>query len=477
MAEASEYFLSETELTATFEEKVKPYVFSGRRQSGQDEPLTLVLLGAQPAAGKTQAMNATRQRYEDADLVPLTGDRLRAFHPRIEELRNEAPEVYEAATAQASGPWVRMSIEHALENRYSLLLEGIFRDPELTVGTADRFARAGFRVEVVALAVREERSRLDGLYRFLNPEGEPSRWTPPQLQDLAYRMTPQTIADAEASPSVQRITITNRTGQDLYFNERTETGAWRDRPAAVRALLDERALPLPPGEALGWLQRYRDVLVAFAAEGHINDISQDVLRRLTNDADTVAAMAHPEPEDPRRAAHDAAQPLLRSLIEEPPAADGPLSLMLQDELQLSDYQARLDRGVDAATEVAQLPSTTDFSGFAQRLADQGYPPDLVGRAQNSAAEDREYAQQIAAQARDRLARLQHHQGTVEREVGRRAQLTPEQRQVEDSIRWQLRTAQAALLQQEAPQARRDAPRIQGPQHPSSGRGVPGPTSL
>ncbi|MFH8471114.1 zeta toxin family protein [Streptomyces sp. NPDC018000] len=187
----------------------------------QDQPV-LVLLSGQPAAGKSQAMAATGQRHANQHLVPLTGDELRSFHPRHQELLDNEPWLFPKATGQASGAWVRMSIEYARDNGYSLMLEGDFRDPAMTLATAEEFAGLGRRVEVVGLGVRAEHSRLDSLYRFL----EGGRWTLPDRHDLAYRMMPETIAAAEASPAVQRITITDRSGADLYVNDRSPSLRW-----------------------------------------------------------------------------------------------------------------------------------------------------------------------------------------------------------------------------------------------------------
>ncbi|WP_225828518.1 zeta toxin family protein [Streptomyces naphthomycinicus] len=239
MAEARDYFLTEAQLRARFEERVRDFVFSGH--SPRDEPV-LVLAGAQPAAGKSQAMAAAEQRRRDHDLVPLTGDELRAFHPQYEMLLRDEPLLFPNATAQASGAWVRMSIEHARTQGYSLILEGVFRNPEIVMATAAQFADAAYEVEVLALGVRAERSRLDSLHRYL----ESGRWTPPTAHDSAYTAMPETIAAAEASPAVQRLTITDRTGVDLYVNERDATGLWRTAPADVTALQESRARPLPP---------------------------------------------------------------------------------------------------------------------------------------------------------------------------------------------------------------------------------------
>ncbi|OII60605.1 hypothetical protein BJP40_00535 [Streptomyces sp. CC53] len=151
-------------------------------------------------------MAAAQRRHADRQLVPLTGDELRAFHPRYQKLLDGHPLLFPNVTAQASEAWMRMSIEHARDHGYSLILEGVFRDPEMTVATAREFA-AAHRVELVWLGVRAERSRLDSLHRYL----EAGRWTPPTAHDSAYRRMPQTLAAAERSPDVQRVTLTDRT--------------------------------------------------------------------------------------------------------------------------------------------------------------------------------------------------------------------------------------------------------------------------
>lgn len=106
MAEAREdYYLPEEELRRHFDERVRDFVFSG--YAPQDRPV-LILVGGQPAAGKSQAMAGAEQRHAGSQLVPLTGDELRAFHPRYAELLADHPLLFPNATGQASGAWVRM---------------------------------------------------------------------------------------------------------------------------------------------------------------------------------------------------------------------------------------------------------------------------------------------------------------------------------------------------------------------------------
>ncbi|MFV5994955.1 zeta toxin family protein [Streptomyces sp. NPDC056231] len=461
MAEASKYFLTEEQLRAEFDLTVQRYVFDGY-QPQPDQPV-LVLLGAQPAAGKSQAMQATQRAYEGADLVPLTGDELRSLHPRYDELRREGPQTFETGTAQASGPWVRMSIDYALKNRYSLVLEGVFRDPAMTISTAERFAAAGFRVEIVALGVREERSRLDALHRFLTPgTGLPGRWTPPELQDLSYRMMPETVAAAEASAIVQRITITNRTGADLYVNERSPDGRWRSAPAAVQALQSERARPLPATEAQSWLSRYQQVIVTFAGEGRVDEASGGVLQRLTADADAVVAMAYPDPRSPSRSAHEAAQRLLRGLASGPLPAGQPLPLSFQTDEEIAQRRLHLTAAVQSAEGAAQR-AEGQMGSLVQRLTDQGAPPERVNRARTSLHEDQEHARQ-------RGTKLRHQLSQVSAEQERRRQLPSAHQQVESGIRAQVHAAHPVLAQQPHRQSA-TGPRLDGPQHPGPRRGL------
>ncbi|MGW3510818.1 zeta toxin family protein [Streptomyces sp. NPDC000994] len=343
MAEARDYFLSEEQLRARFEERVRDFVFSG--YAPQTRPV-LVLTGGQPAAGKSQAMAAAVQRHADRQLVPLTGDELRPFHPQYEQLLEEQPLLFPNATAQASGAWVRMSIEHARAHGYSLMLEGVFRNPEMTVSTAVDFAAAGYQVEVLGLGVRAERSRLDSLHRYL----ESGRWTPPTAHDSSYEMMPQTIAAAEASPAVRRLTITDRTGADLFVNERDADGRWMREPAGVAALQASRARPLPPQEAAGWLARHRDILVEFAVRGEISETTLPVLRTVTRDADTVAAL-NPHPHNQARRDHAALRPLLHALVSQPFTGPDalPLPLVPVEQLAFRAGQSR-DEGLQVAAE-------------------------------------------------------------------------------------------------------------------------------
>lgn len=275
----SSHHLTDSRLKQRFDSRVRDYVFAGHTPG--DTPV-LVLLGAQPAAGKSKAQ-ATITR-EHPGIVTLTGDELRQFHPHYDELMEHDPLAMPNATAQASGAWVGMSIDHARQNGYSLLLEGIFRDPDMTMGTAHEFAESGYRVHVVALGVNERVSRLDSVNRYLSPGPDANRWTPATAHDLGYRMCPHTVQAAEDSPHVHRITITDRTGQSLFTNTRTPEGGWTGPIGAKDALLAGRERTLAPNSARSWLSRREDYTAALISRGELGPTTQPTLEKLHADA-------------------------------------------------------------------------------------------------------------------------------------------------------------------------------------------------
>jgi UDP-N-acetylglucosamine kinase len=195
-------------------------------------------------------------------------------------------------TQRVTGPWVRRAIDEALANRFSLLLEGTFRDPSTVVDTAARFAARDYRTEAVALAVRAERSRLDSVDRYytLVARGLPGRWTPPGAHDGAYAALPDTVAAAAASPQVHQVVVTNRTGEDLFVGDAARTG----RSAAARvAVVRARDTPFPRGEARQWLARLHLNVAHARQAGRIDEVSRPVLRQLVQDARVILPMAHP----------------------------------------------------------------------------------------------------------------------------------------------------------------------------------------
>jgi hypothetical protein len=189
------------------------------------------------------------------------------------------------ATAPVSSGLIRLALDHALAHRFSVLLEGTFRDPDMVVGTAVRFAGAGYRVEVVAVATPGMVSRLSAEQRSLGGgDGRFGRWTPPGAHESGLAGSSGVVAALEASPVVRRVTVRSRE-RVLYENERAVDGQWGGRPRAAEVLAAEQGRRLTPTQAVDWMARYRAVFEAAAGRpGYLNRLTAPAYRALERDA-------------------------------------------------------------------------------------------------------------------------------------------------------------------------------------------------
>ncbi len=251
-------------------------------QAAVGSPL-LVLLGGQPAAGKTRAQEAILTTHPE--LVSITGDDLRQYHPDYYDLCVSEPIGMPAATAPVSGGLVKFALDHALEHRYPVLLEGTFRDPEMVCGTATRFAAAGYRVEMVAVATPAPVSRLGTEQRYLGADHPAlARWTPPEAHEVALVGSSRVVAALEASPAVSQTQVHSRK-RLLYENTRTESGKWAEEPRGATVLRDEQERQLEVDQAASWLLDYGRLFeLAQDRSGYLGPATIAAYQRLQQDA-------------------------------------------------------------------------------------------------------------------------------------------------------------------------------------------------
>lgn len=203
--------LSQPDLEAIWRQDILHDVF--QKDTAASHPI-LLLVGGQPGSGKTGAIKQVEALHSGISFTPIIGDELRAYHPDYLELVVAPdPEVMPAATAEASGWWVRRCLDHAAANGISVAVEGTFRNPDVPLRTARRFAQAGFTTHVVALAVPAALSWLGCVSRYLNATAAASsstRWTPREIHDQAYRALSGTLAALHADAAVHRATVWSR---------------------------------------------------------------------------------------------------------------------------------------------------------------------------------------------------------------------------------------------------------------------------
>lgn len=253
---------------------IRPTVF-GPTPGGEPSP-TLVLLGGQPGSGKSRASARLLAEYDG--MVALSGDDLRIFHPQYRNLVTAEPEQAGAVLADATSSWVRSAIQDALEERRSLLIEGTFGDPDVTLATAAQFREAGFHVRVVAIASPRVLSVVTATSRYLRDQklGSPARFTRLSAHDRGYNGTTRLIEKIDSTTPADEVTVISRNGRVLFDRARDEEGAAAF--AEAKGALHGGRHPQSWGarstmELLGELKQ----ISAYAVSGHLTSDIADLL--------------------------------------------------------------------------------------------------------------------------------------------------------------------------------------------------------
>lgn len=228
-----------------------------------DKPPSLVLLSGQPGAGRSRATGSLIAEH-GSDLAVVSGDDLRAFHPRFPDLVSaRSPEAVDGI-ARATAGWLRDCIRYARENQRSLLLEGAFQDPAVAVATAERFAMADFHTRIVVVASRRAESLLTVESRYLRDvhRSVPARLVDRDAHDRAFASTRALVAALEDATTVDRLTVLSRAGQ-VVFDARRADGedAFHGAGAALEATQSAR---MSRFDATQWLSELHH-MTEFAA--------------------------------------------------------------------------------------------------------------------------------------------------------------------------------------------------------------------
>lgn len=258
---------------------------------------TLVLLGGQPGAGKSRAVGKLLRDHGD-ELVVLSGDDLRPFHPDYRDLVTQQPTQAPGILAKATSEWVRASIDRAREQGRSLLLEGTFHNPDVVASTAQRFAEQGYRVQAVTIATPRHESLLSATSRYLidRAGGHPARFTSMSVHDRGYEGTHQFLEGVGQIAAINRVTILNRTGEAVYDNQQRvegEPGGFED---AATHLERARSAPMGNRATMEWLSELARVTNYARSSGQIDPQLGELLVDLNERAlrEVIPALPFPE---------------------------------------------------------------------------------------------------------------------------------------------------------------------------------------
>ncbi|WP_440569496.1 zeta toxin family protein [Stenotrophomonas sp. STK17_22] len=244
--------LSDAESSRVFKERILPVLLSSRSARGPlPEQPTALLLGGQPAAGKTPHLNDAAREFSGRGATwVLNFDNLRAYHPHHDELiaRHGSREALHMMKGE-SGKWFKMLLTEAQRRKVNIVMETTMRQPDVVAKQVAEFRGNGYKVHARVLAVPEQESWVSNRFRYeqMNVLGTAARLTPRSIHDEGAKQLLTTVAALEKGRAVDVVEIRRRNVQDvpIYRNELI-AGEWSKAPAAAQTITAERARPWSP---------------------------------------------------------------------------------------------------------------------------------------------------------------------------------------------------------------------------------------
>ena len=238
----------DVDLKALYEAQVGPSIFADAQAS--DIPVG-VIVGGQPGAGKTRAVDRARREH---DALEIPSDDLKTFHPDYDRLMATDPLAMPDATDPAMNAWRKMALDEAVQRRSSLVFETTMRRPGMAEATASTIRDGGFATEVRVLGVPQVVSGLGVLQRYVDQAEQhgTGRWTRQSDQDQAVEAIPGAVDRLVDQGLVDRLMVVARDGTELY-DERSPTSA-RGALEALSAAQDPSTVT--PEQATWWAGEY-----------------------------------------------------------------------------------------------------------------------------------------------------------------------------------------------------------------------------
>ncbi|MBT2469363.1 zeta toxin family protein [Streptomyces sp. ISL-66] len=253
----------------------------------QAQPVVVVVAGP-PGSGKSttaEVIHAVLNRRGGA--VRIGSDLYKRAHRDYEELLQTDVRTAGAGVRTDVRQWQAEVEAYARSARLDVVLELALADPAEARATSALYRLAGYRLELVVLAVAEALTQLSVLDRFFDEEGG-GRYVSWENQDGCTAGLPGTLAVVEAERLFDRVAVARRGLEPLYDNELVDDH-WMRRPAADAAFRKEQLRPWSAPRT----RTFRRDLVRAEVLVHDERLPADRRLAVSRDAERAAAAAEP----------------------------------------------------------------------------------------------------------------------------------------------------------------------------------------
>lgn len=206
-----------------FTEKKEEYL----REISSDKFPIGILLGGQGAVGKGQLNLWAERLYPENVFLAINGDIYRVWHPDFDKLRKNIWN-YSKETQIFSNVFTERLIEESIINRFSLVVEGIMRSPEVPLQTAKKLRSNGYETAAFVIAACKEFSLLNAFIRYYKEVQSKGfgRMIDIESHNKAAEGLPQSVDRLFMEKSVDRICLFDCFAKSMIADYQLSDGKW-----------------------------------------------------------------------------------------------------------------------------------------------------------------------------------------------------------------------------------------------------------
>ncbi len=176
----------------------------------------LIILGGQPASGKSSIIEKISNEY-DGNILCLNGDDFKPLFPNYDQLAKENPDQTSKMVQPYSNYVVDNLKQEAIDRGLNTLIEGTMRTAKAPLETVEMFTSNGYAAEAFVIASNYFNSRIGIEQRYEDEFAKQGfgRMVNPLNHDEAYRNIPDTLQELADSGKLANITVVTRAAEIL----------------------------------------------------------------------------------------------------------------------------------------------------------------------------------------------------------------------------------------------------------------------
>ena len=169
------------------------------------------IVGGQPGSGKSGIIVNIMQNH-GTNYITIDNDDYRMYHPNVNEINSEHPEIYTECTDQLSFATTPRAIEYAILNGYNMIIHQTLKNDTIINCAITDLTNNDYARVIVVMAADEMTSN-EGMLRRCQDKlafDGTCRWVPQENHDFAYNGLPTTVGHIEERGLYDAIVVVTR---------------------------------------------------------------------------------------------------------------------------------------------------------------------------------------------------------------------------------------------------------------------------